>query len=177
MSEATPPGRTGSPLPPVAKRVSSTRIHHGDSVVDEYVWLAGKEDPETLAYLRAENAYADELTAGLADLRERMVAARGTGGGLLVRAVANLAPEAFGAVVAEVPFVDTLNSILDPSLPLTVVEWEEWGDPLHDPEVYAYMKSYSPYENVRAMDYPAMFVETRLNDTRVLYHEPGKWVA
>ncbi|WP_163506966.1 S9 family peptidase [Fodinicola acaciae] len=109
--------------------------------------------------------------------QDRLVAYGGSAGGLLMGAVANLAPEAFGAIVASVPFVDALNSILDPSLPLTVLEWEEWGDPLHDPEVYAYMKSYSPYENVRATDYPAIFVETSLNDTRVLYHEPAKWVA
>jgi oligopeptidase B len=108
---------------------------------------------------------------------DRLIAYGGSAGGLLMGAVANLAPDAFAGVVASVPFVDALNSILDPSLPLTVVEWEEWGDPLHDPEVYAYMKSYSPYENIEAVDYPAIFVETSLNDTRVLYHEPAKWVA
>ena len=75
------------------------------------------------------------------------------------------------------PFVDPLTTILDPDLPLTVIEWEEWGDPLHDPEVYAYMKSYSPYENVAARDYPAILATTSLNDTRVLYVEPAKWVA
>ena len=73
--------------------------------------------------------------------------------------------------------MDALNSILDPSLPLTVTEWEEWGDPLHDPEVYFYMKSYTPYENVSAGPYPAIFAITSLNDTRVLYHEPAKWIA
>jgi oligopeptidase B len=107
----------------------------------------------------------------------RLVAQGGSAGGLLMGAAVNLAPDAFAAVVAQVPFVDALNSILDPSLPLTVVEWEEWGDPLHDPQVYAYMKSYTPYENIQARPYPAMFVETSLNDTRVLYHEPAKWVA
>ena len=73
--------------------------------------------------------------------------------------------------------MDPLTSILDPELPLTVVEWEEWGDPLHDPKVYAYMKSYSPYENVAPRDYPAILATTSLNDTRVLYVEPAKWVA
>ncbi|HEX2419202.1 MAG TPA: prolyl oligopeptidase family serine peptidase, partial [Micromonosporaceae bacterium] len=107
----------------------------------------------------------------------RLVARGGSAGGLLMGAVANLAPEAFGAIVAEVPFVDPLNSILDPSLPLTVIEWEEWGNPLEDPEVYAYMKSYSPYENVAPKAYPPILVATSLNDTRVLYHEPAKWVA
>ena len=92
-------------------------------------------------------------------------------------AVVNLAPDAFAAVQAGVPFVDALTSILDPDLPLTVVEWDEWGDPLHDPEVYAYMKSYSPYENIAARPYPAILATTSLNDTRVLYVEPAKWVA
>ncbi len=107
----------------------------------------------------------------------RLVARGGSAGGLLMGAVANLAPSAFAGIVAQVPFVDALNSILDPSLPLTVTEWEEWGDPLHDPEVYAYMKSYTPYENVTAARYPAVFALTSLNDTRVLYHEPAKWIA
>jgi oligopeptidase B len=76
-----------------------------------------------------------------------------------------------------VPFVDALSTILDPSLPLTVTEWEEWGDPLHDPQVYAYMKSYSPYENVETKKYPPILAMTSLNDTRVYYVEPAKWVA
>jgi oligopeptidase B len=91
--------------------------------------------------------------------------------------VANTDPDAFAAVVASVPFVDALTSMLDPSLPLTVIEWDEWGNPLDDPEVYAYMKSYTPYENVSAQRYPAILAETSLHDTRVLYVEPAKWVA
>ncbi|MFY1697217.1 MULTISPECIES: S9 family peptidase [unclassified Solwaraspora] len=108
---------------------------------------------------------------------DRLVARGGSAGGLLMGAVANLAPEAFGGVVAQVPFVDALNTILDPSLPLTVTEWEEWGNPLADPEVYAYMRSYTPYENVTAVNYPPILAVTSLNDTRVFYHEPAKWVA
>ncbi|QGN50583.1 prolyl oligopeptidase family serine peptidase [Micromonospora sp. WMMC415] len=108
---------------------------------------------------------------------DRLVARGASAGGLLMGAVANLAPDAFAGIVAQVPFVDALTSILDPSLPLTVTEWEEWGNPLDDPEVYAYMKSYTPYENVRAVDYPAILAVTSLNDTRVLYHEPAKWIA
>ncbi len=92
----------------------------------------------------------------------RLIARGGSAGGLLMGAVANMDPGAFAGIVAQVPFVDALTTILDPSLPLTVTEWEEWGDPLHDPEVYAYMKSYTPYG---------------LNDTRVSYHEPAKWIA
>ncbi|GAA5177342.1 S9 family peptidase [Rugosimonospora acidiphila] len=108
---------------------------------------------------------------------DRLVARGASAGGLLMGAVANLAPDAFAGIVAQVPFVDALNSILDPSLPLTVTEWEEWGNPLADPEVYAYMKSYTPYENLSTVDYPAILAMTSLNDTRVLYHEPAKWVA
>ncbi|HWI32205.1 MAG TPA: S9 family peptidase [Microbacterium sp.] len=109
---------------------------------------------------------------------DRIVAEGGSAGGLLMGAVANIAPELFAGIVAAVPFVDALTTILDPSLPLTVIEWDEWGDPLHDPDVYAYMKSYSPYENVRpGVEYPRILAVTSLNDTRVLYVEPAKWVA
>ncbi|MGV9709150.1 S9 family peptidase [Gordonia sp. NPDC003424] len=107
----------------------------------------------------------------------QMVAEGGSAGGLLMGAVANLAPELFNGILASVPFVDALTSILDPSLPLTVIEWDEWGNPLHDPEVYAYMRSYSPYENVEAKPYPPILAETSLNDTRVLFTEAAKWVA
>jgi oligopeptidase B len=92
-------------------------------------------------------------------------------------AVANLAPQLFSGILAEVPFVDPLTSILDPSLPLTVIEWDEWGDPLHDEEVYHYMKGYSPLENVHDTHYPRILAVTSINDTRVLYVEPAKWVA
>jgi oligopeptidase B len=108
---------------------------------------------------------------------DRLVARGGSAGGLLMGAALNLAPDAFAGIVAQVPFVDALNTILDPSLPLTVTEWEEWGDPLHDPGVYAYMKSYSPYENIAKRDYPPVFALGGLNDTRVSYHEPAKWMA
>ena len=105
------------------------------------------------------------------------VALGGSAGGLLVGAVANLAPELFAGILAQVPFVDPLTTILDPSLPLTVTEWDEWGNPLSDSEVYSYMKSYSPYENVETKRYPAILAMTSLNDTRVYYVEPAKWVA
>ena len=107
----------------------------------------------------------------------RLIARGGSAGGLLMGASVNLAPEAFGGIVAQVPFVDALTTILDPTLPLTVTEWEEWGDPLHDPQVYAYMKSYTPYENVTGRTYPPILAVTSLNDTRVLYREPAKWIA
>ncbi len=108
---------------------------------------------------------------------ERLVARGGSAGGLLMGAIANLAPDAYTAIVAQVPFVDPLTTILDASLPLTVIEWDEWGNPLESPEVYAYMKAYSPYENVSNLDYPAILAVTSLNDTRVRYTEPAKWIA
>jgi oligopeptidase B len=108
---------------------------------------------------------------------EKLVARGGSAGGLLMGAIANLAPDAYAGIVAQVPFVDPLTTILDPSLPLTVTEWEEWGNPLESPEVYAYMKSYSPYENVTNINYPPILAVTSLNDTRVRYTEPAKWVA
>lgn len=107
----------------------------------------------------------------------RIAALGGSAGGLLMGAVTNLAPERFCAIHAAVPFVDNLTTILDPSLPLTIPEWEEWGDPLHDPEAYAYIKSYAPYENVAPVRHPAILATTSLNDTRVFYTEPAKWIA
>ena len=122
-------------------------------------------------------AAAEHLVAAGWTTPAQLAIRGGSAGGLLMGAVVNERPDLFGAVVAEVPFVDALNTILDPSLPLTVMEWEEWGNPLHEPDVYAYMKGYAPYENVEAKDYPPMLVTAGLNDPRVSYWEPAKWVA
>lgn len=122
-------------------------------------------------------AVAEHLVQAGITRPENLVALGGSAGGLLMGAVANLAPQAFAGILAQVPFVDALTTILDPSLPLTVTEWDEWGNPIEDSDVYAYMKSYSPYENVAAVDYPPILAMTSLNDTRVYYVEPAKWVA
>lgn len=122
-------------------------------------------------------ACADHLVELGYTEHSRMVAEGGSAGGLLMGAVANLAPEKFAGIQAIVPFVDPLTSILKPELPLTVGEWEEWGDPYHDPEVYDYMAGYAPYENIRPVAYPPILAVTSLNDTRVLYVEPAKWIA
>jgi oligopeptidase B len=108
---------------------------------------------------------------------ELTIAEGGSAGGLLMGAVANLAPQAFGGIVAAVPFVDNLTTMLDSSLPLTVPEYEEWGNPEEDAAVYDYIASYAPYENVAAVDYPPILAETSFHDTRVLYVEPAKWIA
>ncbi|MGE9764066.1 S9 family peptidase [Pseudomonas sp. PDM20] len=100
----------------------------------------------------------------------------GSAGGLLIGAVLNQRPQLFAAAIAEVPFVDVLNSMLNPDLPLTVTEYDEWGNP-QEPEVYARIRAYAPYENVSAQDYPALLVVAGYNDSRVQYWEAAKWVA
>jgi oligopeptidase B len=97
-------------------------------------------------------------------------------GGLLIGAVLNQRPDLFAVAVAQVPFIDVLTTMLDDKLPLTVNEYDEWGNPAQ-PEFYRYIKSYSPYDNVRRADYPALLVMGGLNDPRVSYWEPAKWVA
>lgn len=133
--------------------------------------------------LAKKNTFTDFVDAtthvagsGWADAN-RIAALGGSAGGLLMGAVVNLAPEKYRAVIAQVPFVDALTTILDPELPLSALEWEEWGNPITDPTVYQYMKEYTPYENVRATAYPRIAAVTSFNDTRVLYVEPAKWVA
>lgn len=122
-------------------------------------------------------AVADDLIARGLSAPETMVAEGGSAGGMLMGAVANMAGDRFAGIQAIVPFVDPLTSMLMPELPLTMGEWEEWGDPLHNAEVYDYMASYAPYENVEAKAYPDILAVTSLNDTRVLYVEPAKWIA
>ena len=108
---------------------------------------------------------------------DRLVAEGASAGGLLMGAVANLAPDRFVGIVAGVPFVDNLTTMLDASLPLTVNEYDEWGNPEGDREAYDYIASYAPYDNVAAVDYPPILAEASLHDTRVLYVEPAKWIA
>ncbi len=108
--------------------------------------------------------------------KEKLVIYGASAGGLLVGAVVNMRPDLFKAVVADVPFVDLLNTMLDPSLPLTVIEYEEWGNPEVE-EFYSYMKSYSPYDNLGAGRYPNMLITGGLHDIRVSYWEPAKWTA
>lgn len=107
---------------------------------------------------------------------ERLAAMGGSAGGMLMGVVANRWPELFGCIVAQVPFVDVVTTMLDDSLPLTTGEYEEWGNP-NESEYYHYMKGYSPYDNLRAQRYPAMLVTGGINDSQVLFHEPTKYVA
>jgi len=119
---------------------------------------------------------AEELIGRGYTRPDRLVAHGGSAGGLLMGAVVNMRPDLFRAVVADVPFVDVINTMLDASLPLTAQEWEQWGNP-RNPEHYAYMRAYAPYDNVEAKDYPWMLVTTSFNDSQVMYWEPAKWVA
>ena len=122
------------------------------------------------------NAVAAHLVeTGMADAR-RLAVRGGSAGGLMVGACLNLAPNLWKAAVAEVPFVDVVTTMSDPSQPLTVTEWEEWGDPRVEPYA-SYMSSYSPYDNLTARPYPAIMATAGLNDPRVSYHEPAKWIA
>jgi oligopeptidase B len=108
--------------------------------------------------------------------KDKLIANGGSAGGLLMGAVANMRPDLYRAIVADVPFVDVINTMMDASIPLTAQEWQQWGDP-HDSTQYAYMRSYSPYDNVARKNYPWMLVTTSLNDSQVGYWEPAKWVA
>ena len=121
-------------------------------------------------------AAAEFLVARKITAKDRLVIEGGSAGGLLMGAVTNMRPDLFHAVVAKVPFVDVLNTMSDPTLPLTVGEYEEWGNPATKEE-YEYIRTYSPYENLRKGAYPAMLVMTSFNDSQVFYHEPAKYVA
>lgn len=132
--------------------------------------------------LKKKNTFTDFIACGEYLIKEgftnsrKMFAMGGSAGGLLVGAVANMAPELFRGIVAQVPFVDVVTTMLDDSIPLTTGEYDEWGNP-NEKEYYDYILSYSPYDNVEAKDYPAMFVSTGLHDSQVQYWEPAKWVA
>ena len=119
---------------------------------------------------------ADYLEKQSYTSKDRMIANGGSAGGLLMGAITNMRPDLFRAVVADVPFVDVINTMMDASIPLTAQEWQQWGDP-HIAEQYAYMKTYSPYDNVARKAYPWLLVTTSLNDSQVGYWEPAKWVA
>jgi oligopeptidase B len=116
------------------------------------------------------------LAANKYGAHHKIVIEGGSAGGLLMGAVTNLRPDLFNVVVAHVPFVDVMNTMLDASLPLTVPEYEEWGNP-HEQAAYDYMLKYSPYDNLRKGAYPAMLVKTSFNDSQVMYWEPAKYVA
>jgi oligopeptidase B len=142
----------------------------------------GREWYENGRLLRKRNTFddfvacAEHLIAEHYTIPARLAIRGRSAGGLLIGAVLNMRPELFRCAVAQVPFVDALTTMLDDKLPLTVNEYDEWGDP-RQPEYYRYIKSYSPYDNVRPAEYPAILAMAGLNDPRVSYWEPAKWVA
>lgn len=120
----------------------------------------------------AEKLIEDKFTA-----KGKIIIQGGSAGGLLVGASVNMAPDLFGGIIADVPFVDVLNTILDDTLPLTPGEWSQWGNPIESEQAFNDIRSYSPYDNVEAKDYPPMLVTAGVSDPRVTYWEPAKWVA
>jgi oligopeptidase B len=133
--------------------------------------------------LRKRNTFTDfiaateHLVAHGHGARDQVFAMGGSAGGLLVGAVVNLRPDLYRGIVAFVPFVDVVTTMLDETIPLTTNEYDEWGNPTADRASYDYMLSYSPYDNVTAQAYPAIYVRTGLWDSQVQYYEPAKWIA
>lgn len=133
--------------------------------------------------MKKKNTFTDFIDCGEFLIKEKLTSAAhlyaqgGSAGGLLMGAVVNMAPDLWHGVIAQVPFVDVVNTMLDTGIPLTTNEYDEWGNPEKSKEAYDYMKSYSPYENVEKKDYPNMLVTTGLHDSQVQYFEPAKWVA
>ena len=174
---AVPPGFSTSRLSLVDRgfTYAIAHIRGGDDLGREW-YLAGKMERRT-------NSFTDfvDVANGLIErgytAKGRISASGGSAGGGLMGAVVNSDPDLWGAVVAHVPFVDVLNTMLDGELPLTPGEWPEWGNPITDAAAFAHIRSYSPYDNVAAQDYPPMLVTGGLADPRVTYWEPAKWTA
>ena len=132
--------------------------------------------------MKKKNTFTDFIDCSKYVIAQKYTSAKhlyaegGSAGGLLMGAIVNMAPELYNGVIAQVPFVDVVTTMLDDSIPLTTGEYDEWGNP-NDKEYYDYMLSYSPYDQVKAQDYPNMYVSTGLHDSQVQYWEPAKWVA
>jgi oligopeptidase B len=173
---------------PVADSFSSERF----SLVDRGVTYAiahvrgggemGKKWHDAGRMMNKQNTFTDFVACAELLVREgyasksRLAITGGSAGGLTVGAALNLRPDLFRVAMVYVPFVDVINTMLDESLPLTVPEFEEWGNP-KKPDEYRYMRAYSPYDNVAARAYPSIFVRSSYNDSQVMYWEPAKWVA
>ena len=142
----------------------------------------GREWYENGKFLKKKNTFTDFIACAKHVINEKYTSSKhlyamgGSAGGLLMGAVTNMAPELFNGIIAQVPFVDVVTTMLDDSIPLTTGEYEEWGNP-NEKVYYDYMKSYSPYDNVAKKQYPNILVTTGYHDSQVQYWEPAKWVA
>ena len=179
------------PTPPRADKKPVRHQRHGRTWTDDYAWLRDPDwqaviknpaalDTKIRSYLESENDFitvAKPLVGAGFCAPGEIAIHGGSAGGLLIGAVLNQAPGLFRAALADVPFVDVLNTICDDSLPLTPSEWEEWGNPIVDRDSFAYIAGYSPYDNVAAKNYPAILVTAGISDAKVTYWEPAKWVA
>lgn len=177
-------GAYGDPLEPGFSRASLALLERGVVLASAHVRGGGEfgdawHDAGRLSHKL--NSFTDFIACAEHLIRERyttsgkLIITGASAGGLLMGGVLNLRPELFHAALVEVPFVDAISTMLDTSLPLTVGEFEEWGDP-REQEQYGWMRAYSPYDNVRAQAYPPLLVRSAYNDTQVLFHEPARWV-
>ncbi|WP_298471145.1 S9 family peptidase [uncultured Erythrobacter sp.] len=174
---AVPPGFSTTRLSLVDRGFAYAIAHiRGGDDLGRRWYLQGKLNERT-------NTFNDFVDVGRGLIAKgytaegKVTASGGSAGGELMGAIVNQDPSQYGAIVAHVPFVDVLNTMLNAELPLTPGEWQEWGNPIEDKQAFAYILSYSPYDQVRAQDYPPMLVTAGLNDPRVTYWEPAKWVA
>ncbi|MBA4165133.1 MAG: S9 family peptidase [Erythrobacter sp.] len=174
---AVPPGFSTSRLSLVDRGFAFAIAHiRGGDDLGRRWYLQGKAFERRNTFNDFVDAANGLIAQGYTE-KGKITASGGSAGGELMGAVINQAPELFGAVVAHVPFVDVVSTMLDETLPLTPGEWQEWGNPILDKEAFAYMLSYSPYDQVVEKDYPPLLVTAGLNDPRVTYWEPAKWVA
>ncbi|WP_037324592.1 S9 family peptidase [Salinimicrobium terrae] len=178
-------GSYGSTIDPYFSNVRLSLLDRGFIFVLAHVRggeYLGRKWYEDGKLLKKKNTFTDFIDCSNHLIRENytspehLYASGGSAGGLLMGAIANLAPQLYNGIIASVPFVDVVTTMLDETIPLTTGEYDEWGNP-NDPEYYFYMKSYSPYDNVIAQEYPHMLVTTGLHDSQVQYWEPAKWVA
>lgn len=178
-------GSYGSTIDPYFSTVRLSLLNRGFIFVLAHIRggeYLGRHWYEEGKLLKKKNTFTDFVDCSLHLINENytspehLYASGGSAGGLLMGVIANIAPQLYNGIIASVPFVDVVTTMLDETIPLTTGEYDEWGNP-NDPDYYEYMKSYSPYDNVAAQDYPNMLVTTGLHDSQVQYWEPAKWVA
>jgi oligopeptidase B len=174
---AIPPGFSTSRLSLLDRGMAFAIAHvRGGDDLGRNWYLAGKTTQRTNTFNDFVDAAKGLVAAGYTT-EGRISASGGSAGGTVMGAIVNAEPRLFGAVAAHVPFVDVLNTMLDESLPLTPGEWPEWGNPITDKAAFDYIRTYSPYDQVRAQEYPPLLITAGLNDPRVTYWEPAKWAA